>query len=89
MPQIFNSSQVQKKPSAKSYFCGWSAQVGEGKEYEAALRKAQWAPLVFLISVAQTEYMNEKRQRITVRSVGSVDWAAECKLLLESIAKLK
>jgi len=65
------------------------SQVGEGKEYEAALCKAQWAPLVFLISVAQTEYMNEKRQRITVRSVGSVDWAAECKLLLESIAKLK
>lgn len=69
--------------------CNFTAQGGDGKPYDAALRKAMWVPHVYRISVAQTEYMNEKRQRVTVRSVGPVDWAAESKLLLENIAKLK
>lgn len=67
--------------------CG--AQDGDGKPYEAALRQAMWVPHIYRISVAQTEYMNEKRQRVTVRSVGPVDWAAESRHLLENIAKVR
>lgn len=64
-------------------------QDGDGKPYEAALRKAMWVPHIYRISVAQTEYMNEKRQRLTVRTVGPVDWAAESRHLLENIAKVR
>jgi replication factor A1 len=48
-----------------------------------------WVPHIYRISVAQTEYMNEKRQRLTVRTVGPVDWAAESRHLLENIAKVR
>ncbi|KAH0690553.1 hypothetical protein KY289_017911 [Solanum tuberosum] len=34
-------------------------------------------------------YNNEKRKRITVRAVASVDYAAESKYLLEEISKMK
>ncbi|KAH0687191.1 hypothetical protein KY284_017744 [Solanum tuberosum] len=34
-------------------------------------------------------YNNEKRQRITVRAVASVDYAAESKYLLEEMSKMK
>lgn len=45
-----------------------------------------WQPLVYRISAAQTEYMSEKRQRLTVRTVQRIDWVAESKHLLAKIA---
>ncbi|CAM6098031.1 unnamed protein product [Calypogeia fissa] len=61
----------------------------QDKVYENVLKKAAWVPRVLVVSVAPTEYQGEKRQRITVRSVGGVDWAAECKLILEKISALR
>ena len=51
------------------------------------LKEATWAPHLFRVSVTQNEYNNEKRQRITVRGVAPVDFAAESKFLLEEISK--
>ncbi|KAJ7277071.1 hypothetical protein O6H91_02G027800 [Diphasiastrum complanatum] len=65
------------------------SQDDNGKSYLAELTKVSWHPRIFRLSVAQTEYMNEKRQRITIRSVHNVDWAAESNYLLEQIALLK
>ncbi|XP_006649629.1 replication protein A 70 kDa DNA-binding subunit B [Oryza brachyantha] len=56
--------------------------------YLLKLKEATWVPHLFRVSVTQNEYMNEKRQRITVRSEAPVDHAAEAKYLLEEIAKL-
>lgn len=53
------------------------------------LKEAMWVPHLFRVSVAQTEYMSEKRQRITVRAQAPVDWAAESKYLLEEMSKMK
>nr|AGT15869.1 replication protein [Saccharum hybrid cultivar R570] len=61
----------------------------EGEDsYVLKLKEATWVPHLFRVSVTQHEYMNEKRQRITVRSEAPVDYAAESKYLLEEIAKL-
>ncbi|XP_072980506.1 replication protein A 70 kDa DNA-binding subunit B-like [Typha angustifolia] len=61
----------------------------EGDEkYQFKLKEATWAPHLFRVSVTQNEYMNEKRQRITVRSQASLDYSAEARYLLEDIAKL-
>uniref|UniRef100_A0A2N9HEW6 Replication protein A subunit n=1 Tax=Fagus sylvatica TaxID=28930 RepID=A0A2N9HEW6_FAGSY len=38
---------------------------------------------------SQNEYNNEKRQRITVRAVAPVDFAAESRFLLEEISKMR
>eukprot|EP00250_Pteridium_aquilinum_P034781 c8088_g1_i1 orf=345-2195(-) len=65
------------------------SQIGEKNAYEEELKKAMWVPYVLRVSVAQTEYMNEKRQRITVRSISSVNWEEESKYLLEQIAKIR
>ncbi|OEL28110.1 Replication protein A 70 kDa DNA-binding subunit B [Dichanthelium oligosanthes] len=56
--------------------------------YILKLKEATWIPHLFRVSVAQHEYMNERRQRITVRTEAPVDYAAESKYLLEEIAKL-
>uniref|UniRef100_A0A0D9VR72 Replication protein A subunit n=1 Tax=Leersia perrieri TaxID=77586 RepID=A0A0D9VR72_9ORYZ len=56
--------------------------------YLLKLKEATWVPHLFRVSVTQNEYMNEKRQRITVRSEAPVDYAAEAKYLLEEIAKI-
>ncbi|RCV45907.1 hypothetical protein SETIT_9G491000v2 [Setaria italica] len=56
--------------------------------YIQKLKEATWVPHLFRVSVAQHEYMNERRQRITVRTEAPVDYAAESKYLLEEIAKL-
>lgn len=58
----------------------------DNHEYERAVRKAMWQPRVYRISAAQTEYMGEKRQRLTVRTVMPVDWIAESKHLLAKIS---
>eukprot|EP01018_Ginkgo_biloba_P010292 Gb_17349 [translate_table: standard] len=59
------------------------------KSYQIELKKAMWVQHVLRVSVAQSEYMNEMKQRITVRSHSPVDWAGECKALLcEYLRKL-
>ncbi|KAJ0963496.1 hypothetical protein J5N97_028618 [Dioscorea zingiberensis] len=61
----------------------------EGDEkYQLKLKEATWVPHLFRVSVAQTEYMNEKRQRITVRAQAPLDCSAESRYLLEEIAKM-
>lgn len=64
-------------------------QLGEENSYEMKLKEATWVPHLFRISVSQNEYNNEKRQRLTVRAVAPVDFAAESKFLLEEISKMK
>ncbi|KAH7440168.1 hypothetical protein KP509_04G094800 [Ceratopteris richardii] len=61
----------------------------ESKVYSRELEKVTWVPYVLRISVLQTEYMNEKRQHITIRSLSSVNWEHESKYLLEQIASMK
>ncbi|KAM7266950.1 hypothetical protein ACFE04_009116 [Oxalis oulophora] len=61
----------------------------EGDEYQMTLKQVTWVPHLFRVSVAQNEYNNEKRQRVTVRSVAPVDYAAETKFLLDDISKMK
>lgn len=65
------------------------AQIGEENLFALKLKEATWVPHHFRISVVQQEYMNEKRQRITVRAVAPVDFVAESRFLLDEIAKLK
>lgn len=65
------------------------SQLGEDNPYQLKLKEATWSPHLFRISVAQSEYMNEKRQRITVRAVAPVDFAAEARFLLDEISKLR
>ncbi|ONM21120.1 Replication protein A 70 kDa DNA-binding subunit B [Zea mays] len=54
--------------------------MGQEKEgdnsYVLKLKEATWVPHMFRVSVTQDEYMNEKRQRITVRGEALVDFAA-------------
>ncbi|KDP31353.1 hypothetical protein JCGZ_11729 [Jatropha curcas] len=61
----------------------------EGTSYQMKLKEATWNPHLFRVSVTQNEYNNEKRQRITVRAVAPVDFAAESRYLLEEISKMK
>ncbi|ONK64694.1 uncharacterized protein A4U43_C07F28910 [Asparagus officinalis] len=61
----------------------------EGEDrYQLKLKEAMWTHHLFRVSVAQTEYMSEKRQRITVRSQSPVDYSAESRYLLEEISKM-
>ncbi|XP_010527273.2 PREDICTED: replication protein A 70 kDa DNA-binding subunit B [Tarenaya hassleriana] len=65
------------------------SEEGEVNEFQTKLKEATWASHVFRVSVSQHEYNSEKRQRITVKSVAPVDFAAETRLLLEDISKNK
>ncbi|KAM3318841.1 replication protein A 70 kDa DNA-binding subunit B [Capsicum chacoense] len=56
--------------------------------YQMKLKEATWVPHLFRVSVAPQEYNNEKRQRITVRAIAPVDYAAESKYLLEEMSKM-
>ncbi|KAG6474057.1 hypothetical protein ZIOFF_067981 [Zingiber officinale] len=61
----------------------------EGDEkYQLKLKEATWVPHLFRVSVVHTEYMHEKRQRITVRAQAPMDCLAESKYLLEEIEKM-
>ncbi|GMY15506.1 replication protein A 70 kDa DNA-binding subunit B [Fagus crenata] len=62
---------------------------GEENSFQLKLKQATWNPHLFRVSVAQNEYNNEKRQRITVRAVAPVDFAAESRFLLEEISKMR
>ncbi|KAI7742140.1 hypothetical protein M8C21_032185 [Ambrosia artemisiifolia] len=57
----------------------------DSSDFQLQLKKATWVPHVFRLMVAPREYNNEKRQRITVKYVSPVDFAAETKLLLQSM----
>ncbi|CAN4088363.1 unnamed protein product [Withania somnifera] len=57
--------------------------------YQMKLKEATWVPHLFRVSVAPQEYNSEKRQRITVRAIAPVDYAAESKYLLEEMSKMK
>ncbi|MFS7912131.1 putative replication factor A protein [Helianthus anomalus] len=61
----------------------------DGSEYQTQLKKATWVPYLFRVMVAQKEYNNEKKQRITVKYIAPVDFVAESKFLLEEISTMK
>lgn len=65
------------------------SQENEENPYQLMLKQATWVPHLFRVSVAQHEYMGEKRQRLTVRGIAPVDFAAESRFLLEEITKEK
>ncbi|KAM3703435.1 hypothetical protein ACJW31_04G095800 [Castanea mollissima] len=65
------------------------SEEGEENPYQLKLKQATWSSHLFRVSVAQSEYNNEKRQRITVRAVAPVDFAAESRFLLEEITKMR
>nr|GMC55280.1 replication protein A 70 kDa DNA-binding subunit B [Ipomoea batatas] len=64
------------------------SQDGDSSAYQMKLKEATWVPYLFRVSVTPQEYNNEKRQRITVRAVAPVDFAAESRYLLEEMAKM-
>ncbi|KAI3820148.1 hypothetical protein L1987_14006 [Smallanthus sonchifolius] len=61
----------------------------DASDFQTQLKKVTWVPHLLRLTVAPREYNNEKRQRITVKSVSPVDFAAESKLLLEEISSMK
>ncbi|KAK9996254.1 hypothetical protein SO802_020940 [Lithocarpus litseifolius] len=65
------------------------SEEGEEDPYQLKLKQATWSSHLFRVSVAQNEYNNEKKQRITVRAVAPVDFAAESRFLLEEISKMR
>jgi replication factor A1 len=65
------------------YIC---LQEGEVNEYQTKLKEATWSSHVFRVSVTQNEYNGEKRQRVTVKGVAPLDFAAETRLLLQDIS---
>ncbi|XP_021761491.1 replication protein A 70 kDa DNA-binding subunit B-like [Chenopodium quinoa] len=65
------------------------SQEGEDNLFQTKLKEAAWEPQTFRVSVAQTEYNNEKRQRVTLRAVAPLDYVAETSYLLGEITKMK
>ncbi|CAH8270432.1 unnamed protein product [Arabidopsis lyrata] len=65
------------------------SEEGEVNEFQTKLKETTWSSHLFRISVSQQEYNSEKRQRITVRGVSPIDFAAETRLLLQDISKKK
>ncbi|XP_010452776.1 PREDICTED: replication protein A 70 kDa DNA-binding subunit B-like [Camelina sativa] len=65
------------------------SEEGEVNEFQTKLKETTWSSHLFRISVSQQEYNSEKRQRITVRGVSPIDFAAETRLLLQEISKNK
>ncbi|KAK4779372.1 hypothetical protein SAY86_006900 [Trapa natans] len=65
------------------------SQDSEDNGYQLKLKQATWVPHLFRVSVALQEFNNDRRQRITVRAVTPVDYAAESRFLLEEISKIK
>ncbi|XP_010483760.1 PREDICTED: replication protein A 70 kDa DNA-binding subunit D-like [Camelina sativa] len=62
------------------------SEEGEVNEYQTKLKEATWSCHAFRVSVTQNEYNGEKRQRVTVKGVAPVDFAAETRLLLQDIS---
>uniref|UniRef100_A0A1J3HJW8 Replication protein A subunit n=2 Tax=Noccaea caerulescens TaxID=107243 RepID=A0A1J3HJW8_NOCCA len=65
------------------------SEEGEVNEFQTKLKEATWSAHLFRVSVSQQEYNSEKRQRITVKGVSPIDFAAETRLLLQDISKNK
>ncbi|XP_071721963.1 replication protein A 70 kDa DNA-binding subunit B-like [Rutidosis leptorrhynchoides] len=65
------------------------SQEGEDNPYQLTLKQVTWVPHLFRVSVSQNEYNYEKRQRVTIRSIAPIDYAAESRFLLEEISKMK
>ncbi|KAH1114828.1 hypothetical protein J1N35_008206 [Gossypium stocksii] len=65
------------------------SEQGDIDGYQQKLKEATWVPHLFRVSVAQNEYNNEKRQRITVRAVAPINFAEESRFLLEEIKKMR
>ncbi|XP_071690614.1 replication protein A 70 kDa DNA-binding subunit B-like [Rutidosis leptorrhynchoides] len=61
----------------------------DANDFHTQLKKATWVPHVVRVMVAPREYNNEKKQRITVKAVAPVDFAAESKFLLDEITSMK
>ncbi|XP_027121735.1 replication protein A 70 kDa DNA-binding subunit B-like [Coffea arabica] len=57
--------------------------------YQMKLKEATWVPHLFRVSVTPHEYNNDRRQRITVRAIVPLDYAAESRYLMEEISKMK
>ncbi|ESQ40742.1 hypothetical protein EUTSA_v10013014mg [Eutrema salsugineum] len=66
-----------------------SSEEGEANEFQTKLKEATWSSHLFRVSVSKQEYNSEKRQRITVKGVSPIDFAAETRLLLQDISKNK
>ncbi|KAG9153227.1 hypothetical protein Leryth_021249 [Lithospermum erythrorhizon] len=64
------------------------SQEGESA-FQMKLKEATWAPYFFRVSVMPHEYNGDKRQRITARAVGPIDYAGEAKYMLEELSKMK
>ncbi|KAG0477209.1 hypothetical protein HPP92_013612 [Vanilla planifolia] len=61
----------------------------EGDEkFQKKLKEATWIPHLFRVSVAPSEYMSEKRQRITVRAQAPIDYTKEMSYMLEEISRV-
>ncbi|XP_057871294.2 replication protein A 70 kDa DNA-binding subunit B [Cryptomeria japonica] len=86
---VFNEHAEQILGHTADELAAIKSKEADEKAYQMELKKAMWVPHVFRVSVAKTEYMNETRQRITVRSHSPVDWVGECKYLIDEISKLK
>lgn len=85
---VFNNEAEEIIGCSADELDGMKSQ-GDGSDFQLQLKKATWVPYLFRVSVAPREYNNEKRQRITVRAVAPVDFAAESKFLLEEISSMK
>lgn len=60
----------------------------EGEDiFQQKLKELLWMPRLFRVAVTQIEYMNEKKQKITVISQSAIDYSAESSFLLEEISK--
>ncbi|KAF6165037.1 hypothetical protein GIB67_000621 [Kingdonia uniflora] len=57
--------------------------------FHLKLKEATWTPYLLRVGVTQNEYMNQKRQRISVKIIAPIDFVAESKFLLEEISKLQ
>ncbi|KAK9267029.1 hypothetical protein L1049_025298 [Liquidambar formosana] len=86
---VFNEQAEQIIGCSADELDKLKSQEGDQNLYQLKLKEATWVPYLFRVSVVQNEYMNEKRQRITAKSVAPVDFAAESRLLLEDISKMK
>ncbi|KAF3527378.1 hypothetical protein DY000_02041492 [Brassica cretica] len=85
------SPSANNRSSTRAYisFIKPPDQEGEANEFQTKLKEATWSSHLFRVSVSQQEYNSEKRQRITVRRVCPIDFAAKTRLLLQDVSKNK
>ncbi|XP_010258039.1 PREDICTED: replication protein A 70 kDa DNA-binding subunit B-like [Nelumbo nucifera] len=86
---VFNEQAEKIIGCSADELDGMKSQIGEGNTYQLKLKEATWVPYLFRVSVTLNEYMNEKKQRITVKYHAPLDFAAESRFLLEEISKMQ